>query len=165
MDCGNRAEPRRDATKGVTPQIHSAEQRRAHSRSCWEGTPDPNHGAPTERWEGAPGLPITGAIPRSVARRWEVERSSWPGGSTQRSQWPLLLGVGRRLLEDVAGTVEEDPVEEEGGLEPGVDGGADSWCAGRPALLKLTVQGRQVGVDYRAGEVLGHEVGGIGSPR
>ena len=93
-----------------------------------------------------------------------MKSSSRPDGSTQRWQWPLLLGVGRRLLEEVAGTVGEDPVEEEGGLEPGVDGGADSWRAGRPALLKLALQGRQVGVDYRAGEVLGHEVGGIGSP-
>ena len=51
VDCGNRAEPRRDAIKGLNPQVHSAE---------WEGE--------------APGLPITGAVPRSIARRWDGAR-------------------------------------------------------------------------------------------
>ena len=76
----------------------------------------------------------------------------------------LPLGVGRRPPEDAADTVEEDIAEEEDGLEPGVDGGADPRCAGGPTLLELAVQGRQVGADDRAGEVLGHEVGRVGSP-
>ena len=68
------------------------------------------------------------------------------------------------LLEGVDDAVEEDVVEEEEGSEPGVNGGADSRRAGRPTLLKLAVQGGQVGVDNRAGEVLGQEVSGVGGP-
>ena len=67
-------------------------------------------------------------------------------------------------LEGVDDAVEEDVVEEEEGSEPGVNGGVDPRCAGRPTLLELAVQGGQVGVDNRAGEVLGHEVSRVGSP-
>ena len=58
----------------------------------------------------------------------------------------------------------EDVVEVEGGLQPGVNGGTDLRRAGGTALLELAVQGRHVGADDWAGEVLGHEVGRVGSP-
>ena len=48
--------------------------------------------------------------------------------------------------------------------EPGGNGGADPWSTSRPALLRLAVQGGQVGADDWAGEVLGHEVSRVGSP-
>ena len=49
-------------------------------------------------------------------------------------------------------------------LEPGVNGRSDPRCARWPALLRLAMQGLEVGADYRAREVLGHKVGGLGSP-
>ena len=49
-------------------------------------------------------------------------------------------------------------------LEPGVNGRSDLWRARWPALLRLALQGLKVGADYRAREVLGHQVGGIGGP-
>ena len=67
-------------------------------------------------------------------------------------------------LGGVADVVEEDAVVGEDELEPGVNGGADLRGTSRPTLLEPAVQGGQVGADCRAGEVLGQQVGGIGSP-
>ena len=90
--------------------------------------------------------------------------SSWPGGSTQRPQELLLLEVGRQPPGDTAEPVEEDIVEEEGELQPGVNGGVDLRSTSRPTLLEFAVQGGKVGADNRAGEVLCHEVSRVGSP-
>ena len=93
-----------------------------------------------------------------------MRSSSWPDSSAQWPQEPRPLEVERQPPEDTAEPVKEDIVEEEEGLQPGVNGGADPRYAGGATLLELAVQGRQVGADDRAGEVLGHEVGGGGSP-
>ena len=49
----------------------------------------------------------------------------------------------KRVGEEVVELAEGELVEEEGEvaarLEPGVNGRADLWCAGRPALLELAV--------------------------
>ena len=89
---------------------------------------------------------------------------SWPGGASQRRQRLRRLVAVLQPLEGVAGVAEEDAVEEEDGLEPGVNGGVDIRSTSRPTLLEFAVQGGQVGADYRAGEVLGQQVGGIGGP-
>ena len=74
----------------------------------------------------------------------------------------------KRVAEEVGELAEEELVEEEGEvaarLKPGVNGRADLWCAGRPALLELAVQGDQVGADCWARKVLGQKVSGVGGP-
>ena len=89
---------------------------------------------------------------------------SWPGGASQRRQRLRRLVAVLQPLEGVAGVAEEDAVEEEDGLEPGVNGGVDLRSTSRPTLLEFAVQGGKVCADNRAGEVLGHEVSRVGSP-
>ena len=80
------------------------------------------------------------------------------GGAPVWRHGELLGPVG------VDAVAEGNEEEEDSASEPGVDSGADPWGARRPTLLCLAVQGGEVGADHWAGEVLGQQVRGVGSP-
>ena len=110
----------------------------------------------------------------------EHARTPFTGVSQLVEEETGCLAVGRapprsgrpqcpRLVEKLLVPQEVDAVaevHERGGraLEPGVNGRSDLWRARWPALLRLALQGLKVGADYRAREVLGHQVSGIGGP-
>ena len=104
-----------------------------------------------------PGLPITGARLTAMGRKWK-RSGSWPD-----TKWPPSA---RRTPgpEEEVGVAEEDAEGEDVSLEPGANGCADPWSTSRPTLLRLAVQGGQVGADGWARQVLGQEVSRVGSP-